>query len=726
MSEPQSILLQIDPYRLKWNQDCYEPPKSYDPRNAGDGDILGNFWAVGRPILNYNSADKVYVDYGHPFINNHPIIKKYWATAKEAQGSEEDNEVLITADRKARLHKAADAEPIENKFSEHISALDKMITKYQKDAPPDFFKIHIYCLDSKLGDFLLETIKEDSQKQDLLLKLRIKLVLEKSPDFLNRIVQADPRPAVLAVGSNDISDGSENNKFFERHLVFRLKQDGSNKIYVTEERDEKEGNSPSFWFLKDKNELSELIWLYIDFYYLRWRYMVLWEYCLSNNLHFDCLADAENFIRIGITASIVLIDEKECDSSVMVKENLRVVWHNIIADLESVRNDEISLKISCDGHHPLETPFKNGGTAEFPISVDDLGKRLTVEFNICNDSEENTIPRIFVLHRDGILSRYNNWQTNVSVEDDGGAADVEIICKGRHERRNGKWVVPSAENVHLEYTVTSPRNGRWQADKDPVTFKINGLTQKSPYLLPDNVGVFQAEATTKSGKSASLILYRLPRTDAIFLDIGHLSSGDTICTVQREKKTSGLCSKGDSNKKGRRLKSIRCAQEEEFIIETYGVLNKDHSAEVWASGCDLRFYDTASNQTTNENAACLSSVNGNINLHVKNAGNFTLRITSRDIPSVFYDVEFSVFANRSKFALIALGCSFMLSLTTTLCWFGLNLFTFLVYLLCPATLYYIATHQEGCLRKNWHKIIFYLAMAGTALIISKALWEELR
>jgi len=781
MSKSPCISLLVDPYHLKWKQDRADAPKSYDPRELGAGDILGNFWAVGKPILNYNSSEEVSLDYGHPFVNGHPLVRKYWDAPKEAQGSDYDKNSLATVSGKVKLCDT-DAET-GDAFSTHIDALTELIGEQLKDAPPEFFEIRLYCIDPELGPFIMESIKNDPKKQERLSKLRIRLVLEKTPEFLDGISQTYPAPAVLTVGSGDTDDGSGTNKFFERHLCFRLKQDDdSDKIYVTE-GDEKAGNSPSFWCLKDDGELAELVWLYIDFYYLRWRYMMLWEHCLHSGLRFDSLPEAEKFIRIGISATAAAIDERECDASVMVKEKLRFIWHKVAPGLEAVDDDGIAPEVSCDGRPKIEVPtneiaknteerimddasreqlrekqeiqddflarhkseehatepeeddYQDGGSpedekhcVEFQTGVEDLGKKLPVTLSIPGDTDKDAPPRIFVLHRDGTLSIENRYETSVSVDDDGGAAEVEIVCKGRHEIRGGKWVAPVAEEISFEYLVRAPRNGHWQPEKDPVTFTLNGEAADSPCLVPGDAGTYCAEAETKSGKTASFTLRRLPHVDAIFLNMGQLSSGGAACTIRREKNSTGLCAKGASDKQGRRVQAIRCAQGDEFVMEAYGVLNGDRAAEVWDKKCEVSLCDADGNPIDDENVCTISPDDDGktLTLQIKRAGNFKLRISSRDVQSVVYEVDFSVFADHSTLAMAVLGGTFLLSMITTLCWYGLSILTFVIYLLCPATLYFIATHREGCMRKTWQKVLFYLIATVTVLIISKALWEELR
>ena len=736
MSNIPCISLQVDPYHLKWRQDCTETPKSYDPRNAGPGDILGDFWAIGRVILDNNAPSEVCVDYGHPFINTHPLVGTFWKIAKD--GADDDKSDLVAVSQKAKFppdtlteaQKAEKIKALDQAFREHITALSERLANLPQEKLPEFFEIHIYCLDRELGEFLIGSIEKNPQKQELLSQLRIRLVLEDSLEFLDQIAQMSPAPAVVAIGRFGTDDELFGNKFFERHFCFCKREGEKEKIYVTESY-EKDGNSPSLWCVENDDQLLEAVWLDIDFYYLRWRYMMLWEHCLHSDLHFESLSDAEQFISLGITDSAVVVDEGECDASVKVKDNLQFVWHKVVTALEHTGSKEIVPEITCDGRQPIETTLDNGGArVEFPTSVEDLGHQLTVSLDIPSDNDVDAPPGVFVRHSDGTLSLSNSYRISVSIADDGGAAEIEIICKGLHEKRNGNWVAPYAEDIYLEYAVRAPRNGHWQAAKDPVTFKINGEeVQDSPHLLPGDVGTISAEAKTKSGKAASFTLHRLPRANAIFVNVGHLSSGGGApCTILREKDASGLCAKGASDSNGRRVKIIRCAQGEEFVIAALGVLNEDRSGEVWDNGSDLQLCDADGNPVTDEKVATISPTgkDGMRHLCLLQAGDFTLRITSRDVPSVAYDIEFSIFADHSKRALAALIGTFILSLATTLCWYGLNIFDFLFYMLCPTVLFYVATHREGCLRKNWHKTVFYLIAAFTVLIIVKALWEELR
>jgi len=157
MSKSPCISLLVDPYHLKWKQDRADAPKSYDPRELGAGDILGNFWAVGKPILNYNSSEEVSLDYGHPFVNGHPLVRKYWDAPKEAQGSDYDKNSLATVSGKVKLCDT-DAET-GDAFSTHIDALTELIGEQLKDAPPEFFEIRLYCIDPELGPFIMESIK---------------------------------------------------------------------------------------------------------------------------------------------------------------------------------------------------------------------------------------------------------------------------------------------------------------------------------------------------------------------------------------------------------------------------------------------------------------------------------------------------------------------------------------------------------------------------------------
>ena len=372
-------------------------------------------------------------------------------------------------------------------------------------------------------------------------------------------------------------------------------------------------------------------------------------------------------------------------------------------------------------------PSEKGGIIEFPTGVEDLGKKLPVKLSISECMDNNANPRFFILHKNGILTRESVYLTNVPVEDDGGASGIEIICKGRHENRGGKLFLPMAEDIYIEYSVKSPRNGQWQAQKDPVTFLINGTPQKSPYLLPDKAGAFHVDATTQSGKSSSAVLNRLPRTDAIVLNIGHLAAGDGTCTILREKKATGLCTMGTTEEDGRRVKSISCALGDDFIIDTYGVLNADHSAEVWNNQCSVQLLDADNNPVPDD--TCIISKSGDtgkLKLQIKRSGDYTLHIASKDVQEIAYDVDFHIFDDFSKVAMSILLVSFALAFVTTMCWYGLSVWNAPIYLLCPAALFFISTRKAACIRRKWHRIIYYIAMAGVVLIIVKALVEELR
>ena len=717
-SDVYTLFPQLNPYTLKWKWDKTDTAKSFDSRIAGGEDYLGNFWNVGGKLLDINNADVVSLsDCGHP------LIKKYWQTKKIPYNeTEDDRNVLNKACGKIRYNANKDwFDP----FPKYASDLDYMVFSMHKEMPaPEVFTIHIYCSDPDSGKKILDTIHASHPRSTFLEKLRIQLVPESDSGYLDAVEMMTPTPAIIPIAKNgDDYRKIGDIRIFQHHLCF-LAPDPEESGYIQVAPRDNNPCVPTYWLPETEDELVELIWQYMDFYYFRWRFSVLWDYYLPK-VRFNDYDSAAKFIQLGILTPVAVINEKECQSSIVVNNRIETVWHRVIPAVVIDNIDcPLSVDASCSGHSVKHNEHDKGGTFVVQSGLDDIRRKLEVQVKITSEEPEQ---KLFVLRSDGSLQRCAGYEYAVLVVDNGYASGIAVKYKGRVENRNGRLCFPDKEQISVSYEVKAHRNGDWLQDKDPVIFTVNDAVREKPFLLPAGKDVFTVKAeTAQSKQSDTVTLHRLKRADSIFQNCGQVTRGDYPCNVGYEKNDSGLCAKNKMDKNKGRVSSIRCAENAQFVFDAKGVVQKDLSAEVWNGKCVFQLYNSNGGRCAGDCWDLVVQKSGNVLIQFKRPGNYTLCTSSEDNSDVNYKVDVTVFADHSKKAFIALSVLFALSLISTLAWFGLNVLLFFLYLLCPVVLYFISAHKEGCIRNKIQYCLFYLIAAGYFAIICKVLWEELQ
>ena len=713
MSNSYQYVLQVNPYLLKWSGEI-DPTRSFDTRICGQDDCLGNFWNIGISLESLSSVEQVSIQ-----GCDHPFFRKYWQTKKKPVN---ENDAIALGEICEKI--LPFPEKVEDDhFPEHAVYLAKTIENASGYTPVEDYDIHLFCSDAESGQFLIRAIQDDPKKKQLLSVLKIRLCLESDPVYLKSVDGQTPKPAVVPVVQKpEELSLLKASAFFRNHLCFRLPKTAGTQDESVIFVNGRSQDSPSFWIPKSLEELAELVWQHIDFYFLRWRYLGLWDYYLSR-LHWKNYVEAAQFIKLGIMNPVAVLDERAYSSSVVVNHKIQLRWHKEtpVLTLPGCNVDATDLNASCTGHQTSASTLVDGGTVEIPTGLNDIGNVLSVHFELTKGRAESD-SKLFIVQRDGTVVRKSAYDYPVKVEDDGNAAGIEIVCKGTRQMRNGRWCFPSGEDIELTYGVKSHRNGSWSPQTDPVSFRVNGMPAENPYLIPKKGDIFEVKAETKSGKTDAVTMYKLPRANAILQNFAQVFSGNYASSASHERTNLGLSPKSSQ---GKRINSVRCAQNTQFVLETRGVFQKDPSAEVWNDQCESILYNSK-NEPVPVGDWKTQKDSSSIIVQIKRPGNYTLLTKSADVPDVDFPISFSVFANHSKVAFGILSATFILSLIVTLSWFGLNLLTSLLYLACPLTLLFILTHKEGCIQNKRHSIFFYLIILGYVIIICKVLFEELQ
>lgn len=660
-----------------------------------NGDFLGNFWVpeigLGSFCTDLNGV--------HASLNiSHSLLQHYWSVSKDTF-NEDKKESIDLFDNNFKIEDCTQI--IEDEYRLFLAKLQRLLVFLKKNNRETLnfieqLEIKIYCGDSP--ETFLSSLQDSKLYHDT---PTLKEVYENLSIHISLINNFDE---LFNIGNdNHIVILAEKEKQEKA-----IKNKYANKLIFVKSADldvlEVDEHCPAFWFVKEEKTLIELIHLYLDFYFLRNRFQEIWEETVKH-ICLESLEAATELISIGICYPVYIFDAQ--NNAVVVHHRYNTTCKKI-SPLRS-NTDEKCIQPVC------QNADYDKDSGEISFTSHQIGSR---NITLTAGNEDNCIYQY-----DGttLKKHVDTIVFSVAVESDGYASGIKIIpipSRG-FEQRNNKWTAVVGAEIPFKIQISVPANGKYDINIDPASCLVDGtpVDIENHYLKANKTGYIEILARTeKSALKDRCLITVLPHANAIRFDIGQTGVDAKDCVVEYENEQTGLkihhegiCKEGNA----RRVKEIKCLEGSEFIIDSAAVLHTAMDADVWKKSCRLQFDNSSVGEIQNNH------------LFLKTSGNAKLLVLADDEVAGSYTVDFSVLADKSQMAqkLLIITCG--LGLLTTLCWYGLNFFTLIIYMLCPISVIYVKGHKENHIRTKAQKICFYATAILSILFFIKAFFEEI-
>ncbi len=698
MTKATKITIHTDLYHreYKFSVDGMDAMTStYLPQN--DGDFLGNFWGVG---IGLGSFCKDLNEVHSASLNiSHSLLQHYWSVSKDTF-NEDKKDLIDLFDNDFKIEDCTQI--IENEYRLFLSKLQRLSGFLKKnDSETSNFieplEIKIYCGDSPetfLSSLQDSKLYHDTPAlKDVCEKLFINVSLINNFDELLDIDNYFPHIVILTEKEKQVK---------------AIKDKYANKLIFVKSTDldvlEVDEYYPAFWFVKEENTLVELIHLYFDFYFLRYRFQQIWEKAVEH-VYLESLEAATELISIGIRHPVYIFDAR--NNAVVVHHRYNTTCKKI-SPLRS-DTDETCIQPVC------QNADYDKDSGEISFTSHQIGSR---SITLAAGNKDNCIYQY-----DGakLKKHVESIVFSVAVESNGYASGIKIvpISSRGFEQRNNKWTAVVGAEISFKIQISVPLNGKYDTNIDPASCLIDGtpVDIENHSFKANKTGCIEIFARTeKSAQEDRCLITVLPHANAIRFDIGQTGVDAKDCVVEYENEQTGLKVHHAANSKegnACRVKEIKCFEGSKFIIDSVAVLYTAMDAEVWKKSCRLQLDNSSIGEIQNNH------------LFLKTSGNAKLLVMADDEVAGSYTVDFSVLADKSQMAqkLLIITCG--LGLLTTLCWYGLNFFTLIIYMLCPISVIYVKGHKENHIRTKAQKICFYVSAILSILFFIKAFFEEI-
>ncbi len=725
----------VDPYQQElfcYNTQCDKPLRKKNLLN-----FLADFWKEGLGGLfmgnqNLRCCETISV--------SHPLLQYYVDAARNIsffQSNDDDDKekdrvkTLLNDIKKCEVYTEEIGIKYEQ-FTKKLKSMQELLAKITT-ASISPIEIKIYCdISNNFLDELLSSsinISGSASAETLILsdicstlKINIKHDEIATADII--VLKGFPDEKY----ADDID--TTKNKQKKQILFIKTVTNNDEEKFVTVNK------YPTFWYVQE-DHLKKLICYYIDLYYLRWRFLDLWEDCLKNAT-FSSIDDAQEFLSLGISSSAYIVEAPEKTVILGKTGEIKYVYITPFGTQTTNLQDE---SIPCPIKIDLSYTESNGTQTTNPQKIfcpikKDLSytelkeeKKITLtpqEIKPYEISRATSAPEDVYLYEEGRLKTLVLFK--IKVEDNGLAAGIRLELtenKYLQEATGGTYTSSSSGNVCVkDCNLSSEKmyearcgekisfkiipvwheNGEYNRLEDPVKYYIYNNKNEKVFqkesiqgeYTPEEPGTLTIIAETETSKcECKKIINVLPDADEIEKTITNLVSGEKVDTQSQP---------------------ISCFTGTQFGIECHGIYSKDSRQKVWNNEykCTL----LRNGEKVWKNISNLSS------FKLETHGSYKLEIKLCDNDNVSDYINFEVRADQSLTAQKWLMATCGIGLLTTLCWYGLNLVTFALYCLCP--LY--AIHIGGK-KKELYPTIREECLLGlpilSVLFILKALYEEL-
>lgn len=668
---------------------------TYLPQN--DGDFLGNFWGAGIGLGGFcKDLNEVH---SATLRVSHSLIQRYWSVSKDTF-NEDKKELIGRFDNNFKMEDCDQIiEDEYNLFLSKLQALSNFLKKKDSEASNfiEPLEIKIYCGGSP--ETFLNSLQESKlyNNAPILKKicedLHINISLINSFEELLDIDNDSPHITILTEKEKKLKAIRDK---YTNKLIF-VKSINIDVLEVDE-------YYPAFWFVKDDSMLVELIHLYLDFYFFRYRFQYIWEKIIEH-LYLESITVATKLISIGIRYPVYIFDATS--NAVVVHNRYHTACKKILPWGSGAEKNSVPpvCKNADYDNDSEEVSFISSQIGPHSIT-------LTV------GNKEN-----YIYQYDGTkLKKYvDTLIFTVTVESDGYASGIKIIPISTQgfELRSNRWTAVVGTKISFKIQLSVPLNGKYNAEIDPISCFVDRtpIDIDNCSFMAKNIGCVEILARTKKSACEDCCLVTvLPHADAIRFDIGQTGVDAKDCFAEYESEQTGLKLYHPENSKAgndRRVKGIKCFEGSEFLIDCAAVLHTAMEADVWEKSCRLQLDNPGIGEIHNNH------------LYLKTPGKSKLLVLANDEVAGSYVVDFSVLADKSKMAQKLLISTCGIGLLTTLCWYGLNFFTFILYLLCPISVIYVKSHKENHIRTKAQKICLFVTAILSILFFLKAFFEEI-
>ena len=527
------------------------------PREVESRTFLTNFESEGGLMELANSNKETLGDVATISVS-HPLLKYYIATAREINATKSEKIENI----KKLLDNISVECPLDLK-EEYNNSFEKKLEKIEpflKDKSPEEYKINIFynTTDNDERTFFNNLLKSSInrlQLKDICSILRLKIFPSNSEGDNVGIVVSErvgkPRGEVL---------------YFVKNSEQQLTVINGCCLWYVKEKDNNDSVPQS-----SSLSIKELIFLYIDFYYLRWRFQDLWEKCLQTAT-FSSIEEAQEFLSLGISSPAYIVEAPK--KSVILGEE-GVIKYDYITPFGMQTNTQ-DESIPC------------------PIKIDSpctmLGNKIIFTpqeikpYKISAESED------VYLYEERSLKKLDSF-IEIEVEDNGLATGIRLELIESTCLRDATATAQCGKKISFKIIPVQHDSGNYAPCKDPVecyilydgnntekevfhlTFSQSQREYHGEYNTPEKPGTLTIRTEAKVSKSkCEKVITILPDANEIHLNIRpHTKSDATkIIEVVHEEKANYSIN-GDEKK---RVKKIHCFEGTKFHIQYCLMLQK--------------------------------------------------------------------------------------------------------------------------------------------------------
>ena len=667
--------------------------KALRPREVESRTFLTNFETEGGLKELANSNKEALRDIATISVS-HPLLKYYIATAKEINAAKSEKIENI----KKLLDNISVECPLDLK-EEYNNSFEKKLEKIEpflKDKSPEEYKINIFYNttdnDERTTFFnnLLKSSINRLQLKEICSILRLKISpFNSEEDNVGIVVSkrvGKPRGEVL---------------YFVKHSEQQLTVINGCCLWYVKEKDNNDSVPQS-----SSLSIKELIFLYIDFYYLRWRFQDLWEKCLQTAT-FSSIEEAQEFLSLGINSPVYIVEAPK--KSVILGEN-GVIKYDYITPFGMQTTNTQDESIPCPVK--IDSPYTKLGNKII------FTPKEIKPYKISAKSED------VYLYEERSLKKLDSF-IEIEVEDNGLTTGIRLELTEdsttwrKSSDSESKYAAEArcGQKISFKAIATPNVGGKHDDTKDPILCYIENAKNEKVFhtesfqgeYTPKELGTLTIRAKTNvSGHECEKVINVLPDANEIDLDIRTTDKAKIIGEAAHDEKASYFI----EGKGKKRVTKIRCFEGTGFHIQYRGIYSANVAQKVWNEECQCEFQNSSGAKWNSPSSFTLCA-----------PGSYTLKTTLRDNPSVSYCVNFEIIVDQSQKAQKWLMATCGIGLLTTLCWYGLNLVTFTLYCLCPLYAIHIGK------KKEFYPAIREECLLGlpilSVLFILKALYEEL-